>query len=975
VTLDVGVYRLEVNAYADENYDQLLFSGTAALITIEERKTTSVEITLQPVLEGGTGTFRWNITLPDSVISAVMEIRQKGSGTLAGSIPLNTEKTGARELPSGFYDVTIIMKGETPLGEMPVTRKEILHIYNGRESLYEKTFTDINFNIVYTVIFQLGGYNHTDKFVHGSGVSADYFDDDILKNLPDDAYLCAGDSLSIVPSYTVEGLYSIEDGPTEVDWDMQDDVFIGDITLYARLGGPIDVSKSAGDTNFEKIVNFINSITTTNNASYTLFIAGEVNLTQSLTINNGVTLTVTSAGITDSTINRGIPQTEANSGLFVVQGALILQNIIIDGMKDDPQFSANAAPLVRVSGGTFTMNDGAVLRNNQADYGGGVYVNSGTFTMTGGIISDNEASSGGGVFVVGIFAMSDGTISGNNVEYNGGGVNIEEVGEFTMTGGEISDNIANNGGGVYPNKTHMFTMTGGIMSGNIATTNGGGVHASSGGCILGGEAIIKENYNGNVSLLSSSYIRIVTPFTGLAEIWVTSGLNHNGVIVESGAESGDVQYFHADDEANSFIIFDNGKLVLKTATAGLDYTPINSDGDVVAVEQATAYRVRKGTVTSGDVIIPANYNGLPVTEIGSASDDSTSGAFANANITAVYIPATVTSIGSSAFYRCRYLVTVTFAADSLLTSIGDSAFYVCTSLTSVTIPAGVTNVGNSAFSTCTSLTSITIPAGVTTIGNNAFEFSGLETIIFAENSQLQTIGNATFNACESLISVTIPANVTIIGVDAFSTCTSLTSITFPAGLTEISDSAFYDCASLTSITIPASVTNVGSGTFSNCTILAGITVEPANANYLSEGGVLYNKTKTVIVAFPGNKTEIIIPVGVTEIGLSAFQGTKLITITFEADSQLQTINRQAFSDCKSLTSITIPAGIERINMSAFSGCTNLATVTCLATTRPTLATGVFPSSTQIKVPADSVDDYKAASNWSTYAGQISAIED
>jgi len=93
------------------------------------------------------------------------------------------------------------------------------------------------------------------------------------------------------------------------------------------------------------------------------------------------------------------------------------------------------------------------------------------------------------------------------------------------------------------------------------------------------------------------------------------------------------------------------------------------------INNGTAYRVRAGTATEVKVGIPAVYNGLPVTEIGSADDNEDSGAFSNTSFISISIPASVTSIGAYAFANCA-------------------------SLTNITIPASVTYVGGLAFMNC-----------------------------------------------------------------------------------------------------------------------------------------------------------------------------------------------------------------------------------------------------------------------------------
>ena len=67
-------------------------------------------------------------------------------------------------------------------------------------------------------------------------------------------------------------------------------------------------------------------------------------------------------------------------------------------------------------------------------------------------------------------------------------------------------------------------------------------------------------------------------------------------------------------------------------------------------------------------------------------------------LTAIFLPSTLTSIKSHAFYTCENLSQVKFAEGTLLTEIGEDAFENCEGLTEITIPATVTSIGNSAFS-------------------------------------------------------------------------------------------------------------------------------------------------------------------------------------------------------------------------------------------------------------------------------------
>ena len=612
VLLDVGVYSLVVNAYANED-QQLLFSGTVDNIVIQENAAATAVVNLRPVNTGGTGTFSWDITFPDDVSSAVMKITKRDGGTLVGSITLNNnEKTGARNLPSGFYDVTITMTGNNPdYGNITVTRKEILHIYNGRVSEYENNFTDINFKIVYTVELLNAEGNYIPIYViHGDTIPGDYFDEEFLTEegykFQPDAFLYEGAGPD-KPGFVLEAWRLADTSDVDKKWN-DDTPVTDDLRLYP------DWIKNFENFGFTNIVNFINDPTTS--GSYTLFIvADEVTLgtssdEQLLTINSGVNLTIKSAGAAAKTINRGFQDIDANSGLLVVQGELTLENVIIDGQKES--YGYNKAPLVRINGGTFIMNDDAVLQNNiaRSGNGGGVVVNTGTFNMTGG------------------------TITGNSVTDNAGGGVVVGSGQFTMTGGTIGNinggegNTATTGGGVNIGPNGTFTMTGGTISGNTATSSsgGGGGVFNSGTLVLGGEAVIKGNYNSdNVLLASGTYIRIGTPpLEAPAEIWVKIASTTNYVIVNTGATSGDARYFRSDEDGKVVVFVEtsgDGQLVLK------DGTSISTAQDLVNL--ATLVNNSTTDITTGKYYILTNDITLTnwSTPIGTDSSTAFTGTF------------------------------------------------------------------------------------------------------------------------------------------------------------------------------------------------------------------------------------------------------------------------------------------------------------------------------------------------------------
>ena len=270
------------------------------------------------------------------------------------------------------------------------------------------------------------------------------------------------------------------------------------------------------------------------------------------------------------------------------------------------------------------------------------------------------------------------------------------------------------------------------------------------------------------------------------------------------------------------------------------------------------------------------------------------------NITDVIISDGVTSIYASAFECFTVLESVTIA-DSV-TVIGDGAFFECSALESIVLPDGLSRIGVQMFTNCYNLRSVTVPTGVASIGEGAFY------------------------QCRSLESLTIPASATSIEGRAFTGCVSLTSVVIPDSVANIGDYAFNYCTSLTSVTIGNGVTSIGYVAFSDCYDLTSINVASGNGHYASVNGVLFNKSLTELLCFPGRRTGgYTIPNSVTRIGDSAFYCCQALTSVTIPDS-VTSIGRRAFCYCTSLTSVTISDSVTSIDDYAFCACEDLTDV-------------------------------------------------
>ena len=160
---------------------------------------------------------------------------------------------------------------------------------------------------------------------------------------------------------------------------------------------------------------------------------------------------------------------------------------------------------------------------------------------------------------------------------------------------------------------------------------------------------------------------------------------------------------------------------------------------------------------------------------------------------------------------------------------------------------------------------------------------------------------------------------------------NLETIILPNGVQEIGEYAFYDCSSLKSVTIPPSVTRMRGYAFGNCNNLTRVDIsdlsawckivfsEKAQANPLSNGAKLY---------LDGNEvTDLIIPSDITELKFGAFCGCSSLTSVIIPES-VSTIHKSAFALCANLTDVIISNSvISPTDTHIFSNCSSLTNVT------------------------------------------------
>ena len=216
--------------------------------------------------------------------------------------------------------------------------------------------------------------------------------------------------------------------------------------------------------------------------------------------------------------------------------------------------------------------------------------------------------------------------------------------------------------------------------------------------------------------------------------------------------------------------------------------------------------------------------------------------------------------------------------------------------TAYTIPDGTEIIGESAFCFCENLSSITIPDSVKKIGDSAFFY------------------------CNELTSIRIPEGVTSISESMLYGCSALASVILPDSLTSIGPLAFFLCCNLTSLHIPDSVTSIDHNPFYGCDqLVLSLSADHPTLEIVDD--VLFSKTDKRLIRYPimKNDTVYTVPEGTQIIGTFAFSDCETLT-RITLPNSVTSIEFRAFTCCTALTDINIPEGVTNIEDETFADC-------------------------------------------------------
>ena len=292
------------------------------------------------------------------------------------------------------------------------------------------------------------------------------------------------------------------------------------------------------------------------------------------------------------------------------------------------------------------------------------------------------------------------------------------------------------------------------------------------------------------------------------------------------------------------------------------------------------------------------------------------------------------------------------AMPSTLKRVGDYAFFM-SGLAKIELPASVTSIGTTAFSSCPNLTEVIINGNIETKETDTSWFSSCPLLTKVEfKGTVESFEMACFLGCTSLTEISIPDSVVTLGARCFSDCENLATIWLGENTSNFQEDCFQGTPALENGGIKLKETdkkhNIVNGILysdegKTVSYIMDATKVPEALNFASMGsGVtkigdyafyenenvksidLTGVTSVGVSAFDSCENivqDLVIPSSVTSIGASSFAYLGITSLKLETTLD-GIIPEECFRNCRSLVSARIPSGITRLGYGAFGWCNN-----------------------------------------------------
>ena len=301
-------------------------------------------------------------------------------------------------------------------------------------------------------------------------------------------------------------------------------------------------------------------------------------------------------------------------------------------------------------------------------------------------------------------------------------------------------------------------------------------------------------------------------------------------------------------------------------------------------------------------------------------------------------PEKVTKIGQNAFDGCALLAGALIVPDDVV-EIGEFAFVGCSNITSLSLPPHLEKIGGGAFSGCSALSgNLGLPSSLTYIGSDAFWFCSGFTGPLVLPDNLEYLGTSAFGSCYGFTGdLVIPTSLTKISDGAFIGCTGLNGrLVLHDGITEINSGAFGDCSFQGELKLPANLLKIPTACFRSCQFSS-------------------------IAEFPK---------GLIEIGIEAFWCNTRLMGTLEFPDELVALGDRAFTNCRNLEGVVLPAELAILKSGVFNECYYLNKIVCKAIEPPYVQSGAFDGVAKdnfaVEVPEQAINRYQNSSGWNEF---------